>query len=349
MSDRSRSQKIGSKGQRWIMAQIEEHPDWLARGLDEDFGVDAEAELTEDGIAGQILKLQVKTSEHVERGEEKVKLTIDRKYIEYAKSCRYPVILVRVDISDKKAWYLWLQQWILERRAVGDRLDSQQSYTVWVDELRTLGSGLDSHLKDIARWRGETQLVLSLLDAMRAAVATYNDKLTAQIVSLLTLAAPEIADTSLDIIAQEALILGESLRGTAQGNVISQQLFSLVRAFGNRLSVSSVDAIVRRGDGCSRTGLAALGILYDEHPQHIISLSLPAHFIEIGLPEVAYYCAFREASLDRTYSDFFEGPGTFVFAGLRFSCPPEISFGDKYANRGPSAILDFLIPEEENT
>jgi hypothetical protein len=254
------------------------------------------------------------------------------------------VIFVLIDLSKKRTWYLWLQRWILERRAQGDRLENQKNYTTLVAESHTLESGLESDLKDIARWRGETQLVLSLIDAMRAAAATYNEDLILQVTTLLKTAAPGVSDTSLDILVQEAIILGNNLRGTTEGLAISQQLFSLIRTYGAKVSVFSVDAIVRRDESYSRTGLDALGILYDEYFDHISTLQLPKHFLELELPEVAYYCALRESNPEKRGLDFMDGPGEFTFAGLKFSCPPDIYFGNTFANRGPSAILDYLTP-----
>lgn len=328
------------------MAHIEEHKGWLVRSLDEDFGVDAEAELDENGVVGQIIKLQFKASKNIEPKNGQIEFHIKRKYIEYAKMCRYPVIFIRIDVTKKRAWYVWLQQWILESRAQGDRLESQKSYTKFVAESQTLASGLELDLKNIARWRGETQLVLSLMDAMRAAVATYDEGLISEVVKLLTKAAPTVADTLLDVIIQEAILLGNNLKGSEEGLVISQQLFSLVRTYGGKVSVFSVDSMVRRGELYSRTSLVALGILYDEYFEHISSLELPKHFVDHGLPEVAYYCALREANARKHSMDFLVGPGDFTFAGLKFSCPSDISFENKYANRGPSAILDCLVPNE---
>jgi ATP-dependent exoDNAse (exonuclease V) beta subunit len=135
MIKRSQAQKIGSQGHKWAISQIENHPHWLARDLSsEDFGVDAEGELSVDAIKGEILKLQFKASEQVPRKDNLVRIDIERKYVEYAESCRYPVILVRIDVSAKLAWYLWLQKWILEERAKGNKLPSdQQSFTTWID------------------------------------------------------------------------------------------------------------------------------------------------------------------------------------------------------------------------
>jgi hypothetical protein len=44
-----------------VLYEIERHAHWLARTLDEDFGIDCEAELTEHGVRGEILKLQIKS------------------------------------------------------------------------------------------------------------------------------------------------------------------------------------------------------------------------------------------------------------------------------------------------
>jgi hypothetical protein len=40
---------------------------------------------------------------------------VGRKYLEYARNCRYPVVFLLIDIRREQAWYLWLQQWVIER------------------------------------------------------------------------------------------------------------------------------------------------------------------------------------------------------------------------------------------
>jgi hypothetical protein len=343
MTQRSRAQKIGSQGHRWITSQIENHPDWLARDLyNEDFGIDAEAELNVDAIKGEILKLQFKASERVSRRDGRIQLEIEQRYVQYAESCRYPVILIRIDLSLKEAWYLWLQKWIVEERAKGNELASDQgSFTTWIDESQTLASGLDGDLRSIARWEGETQLALSLRDATRAAAATYNPTLVRRIVDLLSEAAPVIAGVHLDVVLRQAVLMGDRLRETAEGNAVAEQLFELVRRLGNKMTADTVDLMVRRGDSCSRTGLVGLGILYDEYFVHTLSLGLSEYFLKKELQEVAYYCALREAFPEKKSLGFVTGGFEFVFAGLK--CVPDDRFLDKYANRGPSAILDYLV------
>src|SRR5579862_3162295 len=118
MPFRSLSQKLGAKGHRWLMLEIERNPAWLVRELGEDYGIDMEAELTEYQVKGEILKIQVKSHAQIERREGAVRFSIDRRYLEYADACRYPVVMVAVDVASEQGWYLWLQDWLMQRRAV---------------------------------------------------------------------------------------------------------------------------------------------------------------------------------------------------------------------------------------
>lgn len=322
------------------MAHIEEHPHWLARELGEDYGIDIEAELTEDGVRGEILKIQIKSTEGAEHHDGRVKLTIDRKYIEYAESCRYPVILALVHTQSKQAWYLWLQDWLLKMRGADGRLDpNQSSWVQWISDQQTVIKGLDADLKSIARWEGETQLVLSLMDALRSAAATHNVAAIEALTAIISDNAPTVADASLNALIGEAIKLGNRMRGTAKGNAIADKLFRLVRKYGSRISRSTVRDLVIRDDSYSRTGLTALAILYDDFFDHMKSLGLPAYFVEIE-PRVAFYCAFREKFPYEKGDNLFADPTGLVFAGLRYLQPD--MFWDKYANRGPSALLDYL-------
>lgn len=348
MTEQSRSQNVGAIGHKFAMLQIQRHPDWLSRDLTEDFGVDAEAELTEHGVKGEILKLQFKSSESVERSGGKIKFSIDRKYLDYAMVCRYPVVFVTIDITAEEAWYLWLQDWILLQRQGQSRIDPRQSnFTTWVDEVYTLSRGLDDELKNVARWRGNTQLVLSLLDAMRAGASTQSKEIISRIVDLVVAVAPDIADATLDVILEEAVFIGERMRGTLEGNKVGDQLFDLVRRFGNKMSAETIVHMVKREETYSRTSLIALGILYDEFFEYVTTLSLVELFLENNLPHVGYYCALREHNPGLKYLDFIFGPGEFCYAGLKFEGPSEVDFANKYANRGPSAILDYLIPMDD--
>jgi hypothetical protein len=324
------------------LAYVEDHPDWLSRELSEDFGIDAEFELTEPGLLGDVLKVQIKSSNEVERRDGAIKFVIARKYVEYADACRYPFIMVRVDLASREAWYLWLQDWLLAQRITGSPLlTDKHSWTQWVPEAKTIRSGLGGELKRIARWEGSSQLALSLRDALRAATAIADRRMMLVIADAVASCADGLGQAGLNAVIDEAIKLGDRMRGTQEGNAIADQLFTMVRRHGSRINSETIDRLVLRGDSYSRAGLSSLAILYDDHREHIASLRLPVRYVKVA-PHVAYYCAFREAHPAHHSADVFVSPSEFVFAGLKYRQPD--MFWDKYANRGPSALLDYLEP-----
>ena len=62
------------------------------------------------------------------------------------------------------------------------------------------------------------------------------------------------------------------------------------------------------------------------------SLGLTKHFLDTKLPEVAYYCALREAYPKKQTCSFMSGRLRFVFAGLK--CAPHDRFLDKLGQSG---------------
>jgi hypothetical protein len=250
-----------------------------------------------------------------------------------------------VDTRAKEAWYLWLQEWLLKKRSDGGCLDrAQLSWIHWIPEKKTLINGLSGELKSIARWKGETQLILSLMDALRSAAATHDLITIDALTGIIATRAPSFADTSLSALIDQAITLGDRMRGTMEGNEIANQLFALVRKCGERISRSTVHKLVIRGDSYSRTGLAAIAILYDDFFHHMKSLRLPKHFTDIE-PRVAFYCACREAFPNESSANLFIKPSHFIYAGLCFVQPED--YLNKCANRGPSALLDYLVPIKE--
>lgn len=342
MTNRTIAQKTGSQGHKWLMAQVEDHPHWLARDLGEDFGVDAEFELSQPGPAGDILKVQIKSSEQVARRDGAVKFFIARKYLEYADACRYPLILVRVDVTSKEAWYLWLQDWLLTQRVAGSPLmATQASWTEWVPASQTIQAGLDGELKRIARWEGRAQLALSLRDAMHAAAAIGDRQMQFLLADALASCAGGLGQAGFNAVIDEAIKLGDRMRGTEEGNRIADQLFAMASRGGAHVDATTIDRLVLRGETYSRAGLASLAIFYDEYFAHTCSLALPARYMNVE-PRVAYYCAFREAHPNHKSVDVTVDPTGFTFAGLKYVQPD--MYWDKYANRGPSALLDYLEP-----
>jgi len=167
MAYRSEAQVLGSQGQSLVAHIINSSGDWIARAQNEDFGVDLEAELAVPKVGGQFVKIQVKASRSVEITDKGVVCQIPKLLAVYADSCRLPVVLVRVSIEGQKAWYVWLQRWLLQRQRLGLRMeDLPQMVTYHIPAEKTLQRGLDEELRDIAQWRTKTQLVLTVHDAI---------------------------------------------------------------------------------------------------------------------------------------------------------------------------------------
>jgi|GEM_PF-1285049 len=151
-------------------------------------------------------------------------------------------------------------------------------------------------------------------------------------------------DNSINLILEEGILLGSRLKGTIEGNKVAEQIYMLVKTHGARMHLDSIDLLVRREDTYSRTGLTALGILYDEYFSHAKSLQLIDYFESKKLLGVAYYCALRERFPEECdYSACMKSPG-FSHGGLTVQ-DDDSDLMLKYPNRGPSSVLDFLIVE----
>lgn len=337
------SQKIGARGQKSLSSHVEEHGDWISRKQEEDYGIDLEFELQQDGeLKGDLLKVQVKTVEEAIRRGGNVKVQLARKYLTYAASCRYPVILILVCLRTKQAWYIWLQQWLLFRRIKADPLSTdQKNWTEWIPENQTVMSGLSSELKAIARWEGEVQLVLTLLDTMRCASAIGKLDIVRAVGGIMDASAPFANEAVLNALISQALVLGNRMRGTHQGNIVAQQIYGIIRFGGQIVTKEIAINLVMRGGSYSRVGLDALGILYDKFFAHAKSLHLSKAFEKLA-PEVAFYCALRESLPGEKWVCV--PPNDFRYAGLKYLGPDD--YLNKYINRGPSAILDYLVPED---
>lgn len=147
MPARTRSQKIGDKGQNQVRERVDAHPHWMCRLQDLDYGVDLEAEYAPaegDGQcpAGKLLKLQVKATESADVRGQVVHVVLERSFLSYALQFRLPVILVHVDVATRSAWWLWLQAWALEHEERLASSPDNATITVHVPLHQTLETGL---------------------------------------------------------------------------------------------------------------------------------------------------------------------------------------------------------------
>src|SRR5690606_28364466 len=103
-----------------------------------------------------------------------------------------------------------------------------------------------------------------------------------------------------------------------------------------------------RDKGCSRTGLNALGILYDNFPKHTASLNLIERFENFNDPRLHYYCTIRERYLDSKSPSWLSERNDLTDGKLKADFSTiNTSIFDKWANRGDSVISDYVYETEE--
>lgn len=146
MPKRTSSQRIGDVGENMVRELVDSHASWMCRAQDRDFGVDLEAELApsegEDQLpSGKLIKLQVKSSQVVDRSGSRVAISLDQGFLQYSNQFRVPVLLIAVELSTRRAWWIWLQAWWLENELRLASAAPTASRTVHIPEGQTLEAG----------------------------------------------------------------------------------------------------------------------------------------------------------------------------------------------------------------
>ncbi len=344
MAHRTEAQALGSQGQTLVAHIINSSGDWIAREQNEDFGVDMEAELAVPSVNGQLLKIQVKASRSVEITPKGVVCQIPKALAIYADSCRLPVLMVRVSIEGQKAWYVWLQDWLLERQHSGLAMDGMpELVTHHIPASATLQNGLKHELREIAQWSTRTQLVLTLHDAIRTSAAVYNYRVLDHLVALLDDIGIVNEHFPINIVIEQAIALGDSLRGTHDGNQASSTLYAICRHFVKNFSADHIWRMVTRPESLSRTGINALGILYDEAYEHISRLQLVPLFMTHSDKRIAFYCHLRELLPKARFFACLDSLHDLRFAGLAIHPSIKEDLMSKWPNRGDSILVDYLV------
>jgi len=348
MADRSESQRIGSLGQDLVRVLIGKNREWIPRTHDEDFGIDLEAELAEPEVRGEILKIQIKAKENPDITPQGVRVLLETKYLRLAESFRVPLVFVIADTTGDRAWYIWLQGWLVEQRRVGKTLAAFRDHvTVYIPETDTLTVGLQGPLKKVARWAHENQMVLSLMDTMRTAVATRNEKVLLSLAELIGTVDAAYQDFPLGQLIDTIVDMSTQPRGAWELSMLGRFLAIVGRSHGGTINKANVMRMVLPGAGASRAGLNGLGALYDEHEEHIRSMNLPAAFEEAGQIEVAFYCRLREKFPGIKAMQLANGNYDYTVGNFAVVVEDKSFFMNKWANRGESAYLDFLVLNEE--
>ncbi|HYV95302.1 MAG TPA: DUF4365 domain-containing protein [Chitinophagales bacterium] len=347
MPKQTRSQKTGTLGHSIVETQVKRSNLWIARNLTEDYGIDLELEFTPENVSGKFVKAQIKSHEHISSETDFISEKLGKSFLRYAYECRVPVILIVISVDDSKTWFIWLQKWVIESHNVSSIYDSSEKkkLTVRIPQSNDFVSGLEREIVSIATWENTTQLYIALRDLANLSLRLYDEPLSRLLFDYLgTCKSATISDPNyLDSIIERVIELGTSIWATHEGNKVSQMLYKFIREQGDRLNANHVSKLIVRGEDFSRTGLNALGILYDCYPKHTASLNLTKRFENLEDPRLYYYCTIRERYLG-VKSPLWLSEKNDLTVG-KFKCDLSSvnkSILDKWANRGDSVIFDYV-------
>jgi hypothetical protein len=341
MAKQTRSQKIGSRGHNFVSELISDSDFWIARNMNEDFGIDLEMELSVGEVSGRFIKVQVKSHQSVKQEGDFVEERLDKDFLRYVYECRVPIILVVVSTGEKIAWYVWLQKWLIDTKNFVNIYDktSTQSLAISINVNNTLKVGLNKDLISIATWENATQLYISIKDLANLSLRLYDSTLSQLLFDYLKRYKTLNEYSYLDSLIEEVINLGSGIWATDQGSKVSQFLLQFVRENGDQFNANHIAKLVVRGGQCSRTGINALGILYDVFPKHTKSLALVERFQDFADPRLHYYCSIRERYLGMTSPEWLFTEDL-VVNNIRFTLERN-EILNKWANRGDSIVFDY--------
>lgn len=103
------------KSRRFFEGVIEENG-WKYRVQDKDNDIDGEIEVfsKEGETTAKIVKVQLKSTSSLKKGEELITFDCPVKFLNFCDVCDIPVIIVLYDVEEKKAYWLWTQQYIFK-------------------------------------------------------------------------------------------------------------------------------------------------------------------------------------------------------------------------------------------
>ena len=225
-----------------------------------------------------------------------------------------------------------------------------KSLSVKINTDDDLKLALKGELISIASWENKTQLYLAVKDLANLSLRMYDDKLSEILFEYLE----ELKSTNpndpdyIDLLLNRVIELGTRIWATNEGNKVSQMLFSFLRENGDKINADHISKLIIRGTDCSRTGINALGLLYDNYPEHTSSLNLVSRFKTFDDPRLFYYCSIRERYLGIKSPEWLDEKNDLVFGKIKTDFSGiNTSIFDKWVNRGDSVIFDYVYFDEE--
>ncbi|WP_339229832.1 DUF4365 domain-containing protein [Oceanobacillus sp. FSL K6-2867] len=103
------------KSRRFFEGVIEENG-WKYRVQDKDNDIDGEIEVFSmvGETTAKIVKVQLKSTTSVKKGKELITFDCPVKFLNFCDVCDIPVIIVLYDVEEKRAYWLWTQQYIFK-------------------------------------------------------------------------------------------------------------------------------------------------------------------------------------------------------------------------------------------
>jgi hypothetical protein len=351
MPKQTKSQKTGSLGHSIVEQQIKRSELWIARNLNEDFGIDIELEYAPEDVKGKFVKAQIKAHKQIKADKDFIFQNLTKSYLRYCYECRIPIILIIVSNETSETWFIWLQKWIIDSDKIGDIYNESlgKSISIPVPLKNNFVIALDNEIVSIANWENTTQLYIALKDLANLSLQLYNSELSTTLFDCLEkfeINNP-IDAKYIDLLIEKVLSIGLSIWVTNEGNKLSQLLFKFIMEHGDRLNINHVSKLVIRDNTCSRTGINALGVLYDNFPNHALSLKLTEKFNNFTDKRLHYYCTIREKYLNSKSPSWLLQTSNLTIGKLKVDFSPiKTDLYDKWANRGDSVILDYIFEVE---
>ena len=270
MPRRTPSQRTGSLGHRIAASAFERLGNWIVRNQEEDFGIDMELELSDPDPSGHFLKCQVKS---LGRGARR-NIQLKNDFLRYVYECRLPIILAQVDVVSENVWVCWLQGCIEMKRLQQSIYGSKHYTEINSEWLILLDNSASEQLKLVARGIHPISRGTQVRDLIRFALESHDHDLVDAANNLLFKYRNEISHFPLELLVDEILAIGNRIWGTIEGNALSKLLYILSRSYGDNFTKEQIRKLALRDESYSRTGINALGIMYDEFPEHMRKLQL---------------------------------------------------------------------------
>ncbi|QWG15397.1 DUF4365 domain-containing protein [Bradyrhizobium sediminis] len=319
---------------------------WIVRNQEEDVGIDMEAELSDPDPSGQFLKCQIKSFKG-KAGPKVVRLK--NTFLKYVYECRIPIILVQVEVVTGSVWFCWLQGQIETKRLQRSIYGSKSQTAIAAEWLTPLDGAGSEQLRAIARGIHPIALATQIRGLIRFGLEIHDHELVGAANSLLFKYHKDISFFPLDLVIDEVLSLGNRIRATLEGNALSELLYMLARSFGDCFSQEQIRKVVVREDSYSRTGINALGIMYDQFPAHMRALQLGELFRDFDDWRVAYFCNLRDKYAGVSVFELMTSDYDCALDGYNLHPSVKERGHDRWANRGDCALLDYAYEMEESS